>query len=380
MRILKRLAPLLLATIFFIQGGVVSALPQADLDSIYKNSVWYVGGSTACTTTGGALIGTSNLQKAFNYFIGEGGLSPVASAAIVGNFWWESQGVDPTLQQDGTSDPFPKNGVGFGIAQWTFDARQKPLVEFAQAAGKPVTDLGVQLDFAWHELTTGYTSVLSRLRTYTQTSQLNAATEDFMLNYEAPSLDPNVARLDKRIEGANLALKSGATVTSGSTVGCSGNVNCAPTGPTATVGLSQVRQNIVCIAEAELKTWQDGQGDCHKYAPQPAGQECEEWCANFISWIFREAGYPFTGGESGGWRIPFVPNIQALGQQNQNFHWHPVGSYTPKPGDIAIYGARHTNLVISVSGGTVTTIGGNQSGKVSQGGLQGDLTGYVTPD
>ena len=36
--------------------------------------------------------------------------------------------------------------------QWTFTARQAPLVKLADEMGKPVTDIGVQLEYVWQEL------------------------------------------------------------------------------------------------------------------------------------------------------------------------------------------------------------------------------------
>ena len=32
----------------------------------------------------------------------------------------------------------------------------------------------------------------------------------------------------------------------------------------------------------------------------------EEWCADFVSWIMREAGRPLSNPNSGSWRIPGV--------------------------------------------------------------------------
>src|SRR5690606_4867174 len=29
----------------------------------------------------------------------------------------------------------------------------------------------------------------------------------------------------------------------------------------------------------------------------------EMWCSDFVSWVYRAAGVPFTGGYEGGWRL-----------------------------------------------------------------------------
>lgn len=93
----------------------------------------------------------------------------------------------------------------------------------------------------------------------------------------------------------------------------------------------------------------------------------EAWCADFVSWVFKQAGKPFTGGWSGGWRISYVPNIQSYA--NNRHWWHPASdrSFTPQPGDIIIYGSTHTNIVVNYNKSTdmLTTIGGNEGDKVN---------------
>jgi hypothetical protein len=116
----------------------------------------------------------------------------------------------------------------------------------------------------------------------------------------------------------------------------------------------------------------------------------EQWCADFASWVYNQAGYPLQSGSD--WDISYVPNIQAVGEQNQNFHWHSdTSGYTPVPGDLAIHGIDHVNIVISVVGSTVTFIGGDQGNGPYPGGsivsqvntdgfYSSGITGYVSPD
>lgn len=203
------------------------------------------------------------------------------------------------------------------------------------------------------------------------------------------------------VAGASGGASSTSTPTASSGCGSSssGSVNCSASSSAsaATPGLSTVRQSVVCLAQQQLLLWEAQPG-----YPQPAYSESgyqvysddavEEWCADFVSWIYNQAGYAFTGGYSGGWRISYVPNIQALGEQNQSFHWHPAGSgYTPQPGDLAIHGADHVNIFISSTGGVSTYIGGDQgsgpypggsivSTETESGYYSGGITGYVSPD
>ncbi|MDJ0392317.1 CHAP domain-containing protein [Rhodococcus sp. G-MC3] len=92
----------------------------------------------------------------------------------------------------------------------------------------------------------------------------------------------------------------------------------------------------------------------------------EAWCANFVSWIMREAGQPLSNPNSGSWRIPGVYTLTEYYQQQGRFE--PKG-YSPKVGDVVLYDnsswiGQHTNIVVAVDGDTATTVGGNESGKV----------------
>lgn len=146
------------------------------------------------------------------------------------------------------------------------------------------------------------------------------------------------------------------------------NINCTPSGDAAatpTTG-SSVRSAIVCLAQAEYKLWQDGQmkpgTDFYKYSHGVG----EEWCADFVSWIYNKAGIPLTPGGEG--KVAAVRSIYMIGNNNPQFEYHPSNSgYTPKPGDLAIHSSAgsafyHVNMVTAVAGSKVTIIGGNQGG------------------
>lgn len=183
-------------------------------------------GSACCQATS-TLQGSDNQQKAFNFFVGKG-LTPQQAAGIIGNLMGESgTGISPKAQQDGSKDPFPKNGVGFGIAQWTFSSRQDRLVAFADKAGLPVTDFGVQLEFVWHELDKGFGSLLERLKASTD---VHTAVLLILQEYEGPADHETGGPNDKkRTNYANgvLALYGASSVSS--TGATTVNGGCTPT-------------------------------------------------------------------------------------------------------------------------------------------------------
>lgn len=174
-----------------------------------------------------------------------------------------------------------------------------------------------------------------------------------------------------------------------STSSCITSISCDSAG-NSTQDLSPVRQNIVCIANQELAKWNSHQlkpgTDFYVYSQNSP----EDWCADFVSWVYNQAKYPLSIDAT--WRIPAVDTIKSIGEKNQNFHWHPSSGYTPRPGDLAIHTSGsdnyHVNIVVGVSGNQVTLVGGNQSSNdfnqsvvsKDQSSFGGSISGYVSPD
>jgi murein DD-endopeptidase MepM/ murein hydrolase activator NlpD len=175
----------LLTTVFFVLlSSSQSAFAQ---ENIYKTlqSPFFdpSSGASGCFSEGD-LVGSNNTEKGFNFYVVKG-LTPVQSAGIIGNFLRESameprkvQGNPPYLSK--TIVP----GLGYGLAQWTFPSRQKALGDFARTEGRPVYDLNLQLNFAWHEASQG--DVIKTLKTI---QSVDAATEYWMDAYENPGVE-----------------------------------------------------------------------------------------------------------------------------------------------------------------------------------------------
>lgn len=117
----------------------------------------------------------------------------------------------------------------------------------------------------------------------------------------------------------------------------------------------------------------------------------EAWCADFVSWVFREAGVPFKPTPMTrmyfwrhDWQIPAVIGMQRwfrLGSHGSEFF--TPDQKDPRPGDVAIY-TGHVNIVVAVdpSRDMLVTIGGNESDTVQQtsgtfsAGTSSGLVGY----
>lgn len=120
---------------------------------------------------------------------------------------------------------------------------------------------------------------------------------------------------------------------------------------------------IVSIALAE-EGYTEGSNNNNKYGAA-LGQNNVAWCALFISWCARQAGIPTSIIKTTAWA-----GDMGSSKQTGNFggQYYPKGSITPQKGDIVYYdwnrngSSDHVEIVISTSGSTFTSIGGNTKG------------------
>lgn len=171
-KILQYIKVYLLLFIIVSSFGVGSAkVIAADTAFFSRNDILFYD-PESCVAGGnggsGALVGNDNLEKILRFYVGKG-LTLAQAAGIAGNYGRES-GFNPAVIQGGeiAGDNYqPVNTVGFGIAQWTFTVRQSPLVALAQSTNRKITDLSLQLDYTWQELTTLYKKGLDNLKAST---------------------------------------------------------------------------------------------------------------------------------------------------------------------------------------------------------------------
>ncbi|WP_394846359.1 phage tail tip lysozyme [Pendulispora brunnea] len=104
--------------------------------------------------TSQAVSPSPNDQAAFEFLVGRG-LTDFQAAGVVGNLDAES-GMNPRAVQS--------PGLGRGIAQWSAGGRWDQLVAYAHQRGRSEWDLGLQLEYLWHELETVPAWGLAKLR------------------------------------------------------------------------------------------------------------------------------------------------------------------------------------------------------------------------
>jgi hypothetical protein len=109
--------------------------------------------ASCCNTESGggndALVGSNNVQRAFNFLVSTGGFTADQAAGIVGNMMYESS-VDPHKVEGGGSSATP-SGTGWGIVQFTPPSKAQDIYDSLHLSGD-IGDLDVQLQLVLGQL------------------------------------------------------------------------------------------------------------------------------------------------------------------------------------------------------------------------------------
>lgn len=199
--------------------------------------------SCGAANQSGTLKGVDNVEKVWNFFASKG-LTPEATAGIMGNFSQESY-FDPAIKQGEILDAIPIEGdgtTGYGLAQWTYKSRQAGLFTRMKAVGLdkylgqgwgareknreiPPDDidklLEVELTYAWEGDSTKVSDLKDKLNELTTVEGNNGTTVYFHNTYENSADD--ATQIQERVDDAKAILaKFGGGSTSGGGA-CAGN-------------------------------------------------------------------------------------------------------------------------------------------------------------
>jgi len=122
----------------------------------------------------------------------------------------------------------------------------------------------------------------------------------------------------------------------------------APPIPVATTpAQTSLRSAVVATARSQLGVAETPLGsNCTIYGP------CEQWCADFATWVWRHAGIAAVG------RIAYVPNLVTWAKNHGR--WKAGPHANPQPGDIADFSGIHVGVVERVlRSGAITIVAGN---------------------
>ena len=203
-------------------------------------------------------------------------------------------------------------------------------------------------------------NLIATLEAYAPPSQNNTA--EYIANVKTW-----ISQLVSLADGSNSQIDSQSNDSSSTCVG-----NDCNSIPTSSTSVSQLRQNIVCIAREQLAIWESQPGypwdGANSYSEtgylKYSQNSPEEWCADFVSWVYNQADFPLQPDPN--WKIGYIPALVSILATSKNFQEHQPGSnYVPQPGDIAMHSGgggpeSHVNIVVSVDGTTVNLIGGDQ--------------------
>ncbi len=220
--------------------------------------------STSCCPTlisspGGATTdGTNSAGNEYSFLISKG-LSPVTAAAVTGNNIWESGGDQTAL----TLNPGSVNSIGAtGIAQW-YRGRAVALHAFAAAQNppKPWQDLGVQLDYLWHELQTTEKSSLDAVKAQ---ADIASATTTFEQKFEVSG---DTSSYPTRIALATKVLQKFGSASGNSIQVISSTGSCSNT--SAGTGIDAYRnplRDVTNLTPSRIDQGVDFRGSGHVYA------------------------------------------------------------------------------------------------------------------
>ena len=130
---------------------------------------------------------------------------------------------------------------------------------------------------------------------------------------------------------------------------------------------------IIAVAVSQVGRGPNGVGKELKRYPYNLGRYLysgEAWCSEFVSWVYKVAGSPFTDGKEGGWMLKSTTRIKdwflskrTFITRRNNQWWR----FQPNPGDYIRYNTAsggHSGIVRYVSGSTLYTVEGNVGNQV----------------
>ncbi|MGD7788424.1 phage tail tip lysozyme [Propionibacteriaceae bacterium Y1700] len=145
-----------------------------------------VGGTIALATNASPGWAANNNETAWNFLRGKG-FTEAQTAGFIGNWIVESGAdpINPAAEQWG-------GGPGRGIAQWE-GSRRTELFNYANARGLAWSNLGLQLDFVWKELTSTESYAMTKVKATTTVATAAVAVRQY---YERPSVHADEARIN----------------------------------------------------------------------------------------------------------------------------------------------------------------------------------------
>jgi hypothetical protein len=357
-----------------------------------------------------ALTGANNEEKIWNYLYAK--LSNAyGCAGCMGNLFAESA-LNPKNLQDsfekklgytdetyvtavdnGTYTNFVKDKAGYGLAQWTYWSRKQNLLNYCKSKGTSIGDLEMQLEFLFKELSEGYGSVLTTLKSATSVLQASNA---MLLQYERPADQSSSVQQKRASYGQKYYNKYANKVTS---VGNTDN----STAKVSTTSEALLRCKVadwltsyVGIKEGSAKHKEilsifNNSGLCTRYKMTVN----DAWCATAVSAAFIACGLAGASGSGKLFQCVECYCDSMIAKAKTQGIWVENDAYVPKIGDVILYDwqdsgvgdntgvSDHVGIVYSVSGSNIKVIEGNMNDTVGYSTITVNgryIRGFITPD
>lgn len=202
--------------------------------------------------------------------------NPIGAAGIMGNLYYESF-FCPTMLENaeipdgydnesytaavdsGEYSDFTKDGIGYGLAQWTDPSRKAGLVKLAQDQGKSIGDLDLQLEYIGKEL-----EKFNMLYRLSHADSIRFASDYFLLHYENPTIQDEEMQKRRAKLGRSFYDKY---------------TNDTETSEVAADGLTQAQRDVIDVAM-----------NSGTYDISADLGYCQKW----VTMVYSEAGLPIS--------------------------------------------------------------------------------------
>ncbi len=139
-----------------------------------------------------------------------------------------------------------------------------------------------------------------------------------------------------------------------------GGAGAAP--PAGSTEGAPARQAAVNAARSQVGVREATRNNDGLPAQRYANGRAEPWCADFVSWSFRQAGNPLPGNQQA------IASCRAMQNELKKSGDYFGKSQPPAAGDVVFFGSppRHVGIVSRVENGKVHTIEGNSGDRVAE--------------
>ena len=246
------------------------------------------------------------------------GFTKEGCCALLGNMQHESAFVPNNVEDgrgwgdeaytsavdNGTYANFAGDGIGYGIAQWTYGTRKQKYLAYFKSKGKSIGDLNTQVEFLIKEMKEDFSSIYMQLRSGTNLYNLTWVLLDIWEN-PAEKQQNMVRRYQSAQEWYAKVAQLEALPDTGSTSGTS-SASASAGSMTQNEAISKVldlaRSEIgyhekATNSELDDKTANSGSGNWTKFARDLAAlgnfyngaKNGYAWCDCFVDWLFYKA-------------------------------------------------------------------------------------------